>query len=145
MTEIEAVLRALARDLAARKVGWALIGGLAVSVRTEPRFTRDVDVAIAVADDRSAERLLGDLLFASSGVEVELVTGAEPREIFQGLVVPVASVGLLIAPKLLSESDAGPQDRQDLSALMAQATRKDLDQARAAARWGQGSGADRNP
>ncbi len=34
---------------------WALIGGLAVAVRAEPRFTRDVDLAVAVADDRELE------------------------------------------------------------------------------------------
>lgn len=33
------------RDLATLERGWALVGGLAVSVRTEPRFTRDVDLA----------------------------------------------------------------------------------------------------
>jgi hypothetical protein len=30
-------------------LGGALVGGFAVSVRTEPRFTRDVDLAVAVA------------------------------------------------------------------------------------------------
>lgn len=40
---------------------WALVGGLAVSVRTEPRFTRDLDLAVAVADDPSAEALVHDL------------------------------------------------------------------------------------
>jgi hypothetical protein len=34
-----------------------LIGGLAVSVRAEPRFTRDIDLAVAVTDDRDAESL----------------------------------------------------------------------------------------
>jgi len=33
----------------------ALVGGLAVSARTEPRFTRDLDVAVAVPDDAGAE------------------------------------------------------------------------------------------
>ncbi len=36
----------------------ALVGGLAVSARTEPRFTRDVDLAIAVANDAEAEALI---------------------------------------------------------------------------------------
>jgi hypothetical protein len=36
----------------------ALVGGLAVSVRSEPRFTRDVDLAIALDDDREAESLV---------------------------------------------------------------------------------------
>lgn len=43
-------------------VTWALVGGLAVGARTEPRFTRDVDLAVAVPDDRTAEALLRDLM-----------------------------------------------------------------------------------
>ena len=34
---------------------FAVVGGLAVSARTEPRFTRDVDVAVAVANEAAAE------------------------------------------------------------------------------------------
>ncbi len=37
---------------------WALVGGLAVSVHCEPRFTRDIDIAIALPDDGAAERLV---------------------------------------------------------------------------------------
>jgi predicted nucleotidyltransferase len=37
---------------------WALVGALAVSARTQPRFTRDVDVAVAVADDPDAEAMV---------------------------------------------------------------------------------------
>lgn len=53
----------LETDLRAIRVRWALVGGLAVSARAEPRTTRDIDVAIAVAGDREAEavsRLLTD-------------------------------------------------------------------------------------
>ncbi len=41
--------------------GYALAGGIAVSVRAQPRLTRDVDLVVAVADDRDAERLIRDL------------------------------------------------------------------------------------
>lgn len=37
---------------------WALIGGLAVSVYGEPRFTRDIDIAIGVEDDGEAEDII---------------------------------------------------------------------------------------
>lgn len=40
---------------------WALVGGLAVSVRADPRFTRDIDLAVSVADDAAAEGLVRDL------------------------------------------------------------------------------------
>ncbi len=36
----------------------ALVGGLAVSARTRPRFTRDIDFAVAVASDKEAEALV---------------------------------------------------------------------------------------
>lgn len=35
-------------------VASAVVGGIAVSVRTEPRFTRDLDLAVAVANDDEA-------------------------------------------------------------------------------------------
>jgi len=56
VNQLEAVLRSAALDLAGLGARWALVGGLAVSARTEPRFTRDVDLVIAVADDRAAEQ-----------------------------------------------------------------------------------------
>jgi predicted nucleotidyltransferase len=55
VNRLEAVLRAAALDLADLSLRWALVGGLAVSARTEPRFTRDVDLVIAVGD-RDAEQ-----------------------------------------------------------------------------------------
>jgi hypothetical protein len=62
MNQLEAALRRAADDLTRLAVGWALVGGFAVSARTEPRFTRDVDIAVAVDDDGAAERLVRSLL-----------------------------------------------------------------------------------
>jgi len=42
-------------------VSFALVGGLAVSVRTEPRFTRDADLAVALASDAEAQALIREL------------------------------------------------------------------------------------
>ena len=53
MTDLEAALRRAVAALATRR--FALVGGLAVGVRGEPRMTRDVDLAVAVADDAGAE------------------------------------------------------------------------------------------
>ena len=61
MNHLESVLRAAALDLAALRLRWAVVGGLAVSARTEPRFTRDVDLVIAVSDDHSAEQAVHSL------------------------------------------------------------------------------------
>jgi predicted nucleotidyltransferase len=37
---------------------YAVVGGLAVGVRADPRFTHDVDLAVSVADDSQAEAIL---------------------------------------------------------------------------------------
>lgn len=164
-------LRAIARDLDAAGARWALVGGLAVSARAEPRTTRDVDAAVAVDDDAEAEQLVFalqargyevralmeqraakrmstarlihrdrpgvflDLLFASSGIEPEIVGDAEVIEVIPRLRVPVARVGELVAMKLLSRDDrTRPQDAIDLRELLRVATPQDLTRARRAVR-----------
>jgi hypothetical protein len=54
-------LGVVARVLEANSCRFALVGGLAVSVRAEVRFTRDVDLAIVAADDREVERVVQQL------------------------------------------------------------------------------------
>jgi predicted nucleotidyltransferase len=147
------------------------VGGLAVSVRTEPRLTRDADLAVLVTDDQDAEALvralqvrrwrvvaameqeaagrlatvrlapadesgLGtvvDLLFASSGIEPEIVTAADAIEAMPGYTVPVARIGHLIALKILARDDRSrPQDRVDLAALLNRADAEALREARGA-------------
>ena len=61
MNSLETLLRRMATVFHERGQPWALVGGLAVSVRTEPRFTRDLDLAVAVADDDAAEALVHNL------------------------------------------------------------------------------------
>ncbi len=55
MASVESALRRAVADLNAVKARWALVGGLAVSARTIPRFTKDLDFAVAVASDGEAE------------------------------------------------------------------------------------------
>ena len=168
MTSLQELLRRAAHDLDALGFGWALVGGLAVSARTQPRFTADVDLAVAVSGDQQAEalvRALGergwlvdalveqdsakrlatvrlveddaggpivDLLFASSGIEPEIVQTAETLEVFPGYQLRVARTGHLIAVKLLARSEAPPQDDADLRSLVAVADEADLTIAAAA-------------
>jgi Nucleotidyl transferase AbiEii toxin, Type IV TA system len=47
-----------AEDLTELGARFALVGGLAVSAWGEPRYTRDVDLAVAVDVDQEAERLV---------------------------------------------------------------------------------------
>lgn len=165
MTPLQLALRKVIGDLAAHR--FALVGGLAVSARAEPRFTRDVDLAVAVDSDAEAERLVStlvtrgyrisaqveqddtgrlatvravpptgsvlcDLLFASSGIEPGIVANASRLTLFEGCEAPVASVGHLIAVKLLARSPARLQDDLDLGALSRVATAVDFAEARAA-------------
>ena len=140
-------------------------------MRTEPRFTRDADLAVLVANDREAEALVRelqgrgwrvptaieqdavgrlatvrlavaaenvggvviDLLFASSGIEPEVVAAAEAMDVVPGLSVPVARMGHLIALKVLARDDrTRPQDRVDLVALLGRADAVALGEARTA-------------
>lgn len=55
------VLARISADLTKLGAAWALIGGWAVGVRAEPRTTRDVDVVVAVENDRAAEKLIREL------------------------------------------------------------------------------------
>lgn len=52
-----------------------LIGGLAVSVRTDPRFTRDIDLAVSVVDDTSAEDLARNLV--ADGLTLDTIVEQE--------------------------------------------------------------------
>jgi hypothetical protein len=131
---------------------FALVGGLAVSVRAEVRFTRDVDIVVLVADDAEAEsltyhlrsagysavasvehqtqrrlstvRLMSpsgvkvDLLFASTGIEAEIVARATPIDFGSAGRVPVASAEELLAMKVLSMTDTRLQDRIDAQHLL---------------------------
>jgi hypothetical protein len=169
VTTLELALRQIA-DLTETRSSFALVGGLAVSARTEPRFTCDADIAVAVDSDAEAEALLLslrmagyeiqaiveqegvgrratarltrsqepaspviDLLFASSGIEAEIVAEADELELLSQLPIRVATTGHLIALKVLARDDVTrPQDVVDLRALLRVASADDLTRARAA-------------
>ncbi len=62
MNPVFDVLEEFAEDLVQLSVNFALVGGLAVSVRAVPRFTHDVDVAVQVSGDCHAEQLIHALI-----------------------------------------------------------------------------------
>jgi len=87
VSRLERALGQAARTLDALGAGWALVGGLAVSVRTEPRFTRDIDIAVSVADDAEAEALVRD--HRTRGYEVvALVEQEETDRLATARLVP---------------------------------------------------------
>jgi predicted nucleotidyltransferase len=61
VTRLQEALGRLVADLRELDFDWAVVGGLAVSARAEPRTTRDVDVAVAVDGDRQAEQVVSRL------------------------------------------------------------------------------------
>ena len=74
-----------------------------------------------------------DLLFASSGIEGEIVASATSMEILPALFLPVAVVGHLVALKLLAtDALTRPQDAVDLRALLDVADDGDVELARRA-------------
>lgn len=76
---------------------------------------------------------LADLLFASSGIEPEIVAAADLVAVFPGFRVPVACIGHLIALKVLAyDEDTRLQDLVDLHSLLVAADEEDLRTARAA-------------
>jgi predicted nucleotidyltransferase len=170
VTALEIALRQICVHLTDAHAAFAVVGGLAVSARTEPRFTRDVDIAVARASDAEAEELVRalqsdgytiaalveqdavgrlatarltrsgdamnpvvDLLFASSGIEGEVVAEADTIELLPQLRVPVAATAHLIALKVLARDDVTrPQDVGDLRALIRAASPGDISRARQA-------------
>ena len=81
--------------------------------------------------ERSGSDVIVDLLFASSGIENEVVTSATRLEVLPQLSAPVATTGHLIALKTLAGRN---QDLTDLGSLIPAASTEDLDVAREAVR-----------
>lgn len=75
---LEETLAQIASDLDALGMQWALVGGLAFSVLADPRTTRDVDLAVAVENDRQGESLIRDL--AARGYEIHVSVEQEAAE-----------------------------------------------------------------
>jgi predicted nucleotidyltransferase len=167
MSTVEQQLRKATADMVTINARFAVVGGLAVSARAEPRMTRDADLAVAVRSDQEAEQVIfamqrlgysvlavveeaatgrmstvrlettgsviTDLLFASSGIEQDIVERATMISVIPGLILPVACVGDLIAMKLLARDDRQrPTDADDLRALREVATEADWKTARIA-------------
>lgn len=164
---LEEYVKSVAKHLRGLDVEFAVVGGIAVSLRTIERFTKDVDFAISVESDREAESVVEslrqagfriamflerdedgrlatvrltsggevevfvDLLFATAGIENEVIGDATQLEVFPGFVVKLASIPALIAMKLLSADwDTRPQDIIDLQYLLRSAEQYEIETAK---------------
>ena len=90
--------------------------------------------------ERSGSDVVVDLLFASSGIENEVVASADLLEVLPGLTIRVATTAHLIALKVLARRS---QDLTDLGYLIPAATPADLDDARDAVKLIQSRGFNR--
>ena len=100
MTGVAASLERAAHDLGRLGARWALVGGFAVSARAEPRFTRDVDLCVLVADDEEAERITNEMVGLGYAIDAIVEHEQHDRLATARLVSPVGGgvpVDLLFA------------------------------------------------
>jgi hypothetical protein len=98
--DIDAELEAIVRALTARRLPYAVCGGIAVAVHGHPRATTDIDIIVAAETvDAVVEtvRGLGYTLEAapmrfSSGIEVRRISRVESGELFTLDLMPVTDV-----------------------------------------------------
>jgi hypothetical protein len=134
---LQLALAAATAALRDEKRKYALVGGLAVSVRAEVRFTRDIDLAVGVSDDADAEHLIFALqnrgyqpiatvehdvrkrlstirLLSPQKIKVDLLfasSGIEPEAIDRATAVPLPQVGdipVAAAEELLARPNRCP-------------------------------------
>jgi len=115
MIPLGVALRRITDGLQRVAVPFALVGGLAVSVHVEPRFTRDIDLAVAVAGDAEAEALVSALAIegwrVSAVVEQEAVNRLAtvrldvPHDVDTAAVVDLLFASSGIEPELARDAE----------------------------------------
>ena len=115
-------------DQAAERLALTLTGwGYSILAAIDHEY-RDRLAAIRL-DSPLVGGVIADLLFASSGVEDDIVEGSDLLEILPGLTVPVAQAAHLVVLKLLSRDASRPQDDMDLRSLRSVLTADDESEA----------------
>jgi len=115
MIPLGVALRRITDGLQRVAVPFALVGGLAVSVHVEPRFTRDIGLAVAVAGDAEAEALVSALAIegwrVSAVVEQEAVNRLAtvrldvPHDVDTAAVVDLLFASSGIEPELARDAE----------------------------------------
>ncbi len=117
MNDLRSVLAEVAVALRSRDCDWALMGGLAVSTYVEPRFTRDVDLAVAVADDGEAERLVLSLQAGGYRMTMVLEQEAQDRLATVRVVPPGGSATGVVIDLMFASSGIEPEICRDAQML----------------------------
>ena len=97
-------LKTVAGDLSDLKVRWALIGALAVSIHTEPRTTRDIDVALALDEVSDIETILEGLEKRGYSQRQLLMNLAPAQRLGFRLMIPTENASSLPIDLLFSSS-----------------------------------------
>jgi hypothetical protein len=139
------VIVAVASDAEAESLVFLLqAAGYRLETVIEQTLMGRLATARLLPPDEIGRGALVDLLFASSGIEAEIAAAAERRRVLPNLTIPVATVGHLIALKVLAhDARRRPQDHDDIRALLREATEADLEQARSALRLVEARGGNR--
>ncbi|HYQ02788.1 MAG TPA: nucleotidyl transferase AbiEii/AbiGii toxin family protein [Polyangiaceae bacterium] len=127
--DVDVAISADADDAAEQLVFHLQSRGYVVAMLLEQEKTgRIATVRLTRESERSVYL---DLLFASSGIEPEIVAAAERLAVLEDVTVRVATRAHLIAMKVLARDDRHrPQDFDDLRALLAEASDDDLESVR---------------
>jgi len=104
-----------------------LARGYRLHAQLEQEATKRLATVRLLVPGETEESIVVDLLFASSGLEPEVVSSAQLVEIAPGVTTPVATVAHLLAMKVLA---GRLDDMKDIRNLLAAATAEDLQQAR---------------
>jgi hypothetical protein len=103
------------------------VRGYALASLVEQDYVSRLATARLVRPKAGTSSAFIDLLFASSGIEEEIVRRADRLEVLPDVFMPVASIGHLIALKVLAGRH---QDLTDLGYLIPAASEADMDEAR---------------
>jgi hypothetical protein len=104
VNRLATALATVMRDVAGRGHAAALVGGLAVSARAEPRLTRDVDLVVAVATDQEAEHVVQALVSAGHETVALVEQEATGRLATVRLTPPGESASGVVAGLLFASS-----------------------------------------
>ncbi|MFN8612881.1 MAG: hypothetical protein U0931_35410 [Vulcanimicrobiota bacterium] len=96
MNEFSLYLKQIGDHLEVSGTSWCLIGGLAVGARTDPRFTKDADLAVSVATDEESEHLVFALQAAGYHIWAILEQTTTGRLATARLAPPGGHDGLVI-------------------------------------------------
>ena len=115
LTKLAATMADVVAVLPAERA-FAVVGGLAVSTRTEPRFTRDIDFAVAVESEEDAQQVVYRMQRSGFLVEAIIENRASRRmataRLRQGPKAPM--VDLLFAASGIEPEVAASATKEDV-------------------------------